>query len=73
MYLKLEWSDTFSYHENWLNSGKEIFEFFLDKKITDKEMWKIFRKNSSKNIIIRWLAYLKNTNTFFKKIFNKIK
>jgi len=23
-----EWSDTFDYYENWLNSGKEIFEFF---------------------------------------------
>ncbi|MFA5934673.1 MAG: methyltransferase domain-containing protein [Candidatus Paceibacterota bacterium] len=72
MYLKLEWSDSFSCFENWLNSGKEIFEFFLDIKITDKEMWRIFRKNSSKNIAFKWLAYLKNTNPLFKNIFNKV-
>ncbi len=73
MYLKLEWTDSFNYMEQWLGNGKEVFEYFLNKKITDKEKWQIYRKNSPRNIIYRWLTYLKNTNIIFSRIFNRIK
>lgn len=61
MVLRLEWSDTFNYFENWLNSGKEIFEFYLNKPITEKQKWAIYRDTQNRPLIIRWLAYIKNT------------
>jgi len=70
MYLKLAWNDTFSFFENWLNSGKEIMEFYLDKKLTEKEVWMLIRKTNPRNSLIRWLSYLKNTNPFFQKLFS---
>lgn len=60
MYLCLEWSDSFNYYENWLNSGKEIFEYYLDRPITEKEKWAIYRDIQNRPLIIRWLAYIKN-------------
>lgn len=60
MYLRLEWSDSFCYFENWLNSGKEIFEYILGRPISEKEKWAIYRDTQDRNIITRWLAYLKN-------------
>lgn len=71
MYLCLEWQDSFSFYENWLNSGKEIFEYYLDQKITDKEMWGIYRKIGTRFFLKEWLSYLKNTHPFFKKIFTR--
>lgn len=61
MYLRLEWSDTFNYFENWLNSGKEIFEFYLNKPISEKQKWAIYRDTQNRPLVIRWLAYIKNT------------
>lgn len=72
MYLKIEWENSFEYWENWLNSGKEIFEYFLNKKLSDKEVWRIFRKVGPKNILIKWLAYIKNTNSIIASWYNKI-
>lgn len=72
MYLCIEWHDSFDYFENWLNSGQEIFEYYLDRPISDKEKWQIFRKVSPRNIVSRWLRYLKNTNPFFSQIFKKV-
>lgn len=60
--LKLEWKDTFDYSENWLNSGKEIFEYYLDRPISEKEKWALFRETSPYPFLSRWLRYLKNTN-----------
>lgn len=60
MRLCLEWSDSFEYFENWLNSGKEIFEYYLDKPISEKQKWAIYRKTQDRPLIIRWLAYIKN-------------
>lgn len=71
MYLCIEWKDTFEYKENWLNSGKEIFEFYLGRPVDEKELWKIFRVVSPRNIISRWLRYLKNTNLFFASMNKK--
>lgn len=73
MYLKLEWNDHFEYTEQWLGNGKEVFEYFLARKITEKEMWRIYRINSPKNIILRWLAYFKNTSPLIQKFYKKIK
>lgn len=61
MYLRLEWSEKFNYFENWLNSGKEIFEFYLNKPISEKQKWAIYRDTQDRPLIIRWLAYIKNT------------
>lgn len=68
MYLCLEWSDNFSVYENWLNSGKEIFEYYLNKPLTEKDVWSIYRKTGTRIFLKEWLSYLKNTNSFFKKI-----
>ncbi|MES2986082.1 MAG: hypothetical protein V4686_03065 [Patescibacteria group bacterium] len=59
MYLRLEWSDSFEYVENFLDSGKLVFEYFLDQKIDEKKKWQLYRKIEPKNIIIRWLKYIK--------------
>lgn len=73
MYLCLEWSDSFLFYENWLNSGKEIFEYYLNKPLTEKDVWKIYRKLGPRNILVEWLSYLKNTNSFAQRIFEAIK
>jgi len=65
MLLKILWKENFEYYENWLNSGKEIFEYYLDKQIQDKEMWRIFRKTQDRNFFIKWLAYFKNISKYF--------
>ena len=70
-YLRIEWSDDFYFYENWLNSGKEMFEYILGKKINDKEKWNIVRKIGCHSYLIGWLKYLKNTNKLIEKIFNK--
>lgn len=69
MYLKIEWVDSFNFYENWMNSGKEIFEFYLNEELTQKKIWNIYRQLSPKNYILSWLSYLKNTNMFFTSIF----
>ncbi len=71
--LRIEWRDSFDYFENWLNSGKEIFEYFLERPITQKEMWRIYRKTQRGNVIVRWLKYFKNTNAFLNALFKKLK
>lgn len=58
MYLKLEWEGDFKFYENWLNSGKEIFEYYLNKKLTDKEVRKVFRDIGPRGFIVEWVAYL---------------
>ncbi len=60
MVLRLEWFDSFDYFENWLNSGKEIFEFYLGRTVTEKQKWTIYRDTQNRPLITRWLAYIKN-------------
>ena len=73
MYLCLEWKDSFSFYENWLNSGKEIFEYYLDTTLTEKDIWAIYRKIGTRIFFKEWLSYLKNTTPLFKKIHTFIK
>jgi hypothetical protein len=70
MVLKLEWKDSFDFFENWLNSGKEIFEYYLGHPITEKEKWRIYRKLSTHGVISAWARYFKNTSPLFNKIFS---
>lgn len=58
--LKIEWSNDFSFFENWLNSGKEMFEFILNRKISQSRMWLIYRKIGISAGLIAWLKYFKN-------------
>lgn len=67
MYLKLEWENDFEYFENFMDSGKLIFEYFLNEKITEKKKWQIYRKIEPKNIVTRWLKYFKRTRIDTKK------
>ncbi len=73
MFLRMEWNDTFDYKENWLNSGREEFEFFLERPITEKEMWAFHRKADSRIFPLNWLSYLKNTNPYFQALFQWFK
>lgn len=73
MYLCLEWSDSFDCYENFLDNGKKVFEFLLEREVTEREKWKIYRKLQDRPFITKWLSYLKNTNSFFNKIFKAIK
>ena len=59
MVLATEWSGSFDYFENWLNSGKETFEYYLNRPITEKEKWRIYRKTYGRNFILNWIAYIK--------------
>lgn len=74
MVLRLEWSDTFNYFENWLNSGQEIFEFYLNRPISEKQKWAIYRDTQNRALFIRQLAYIKNVHykklPFIRKILN---
>ncbi len=69
---KFSWQDNFNFFENWLNSGREIMEYYLDKKISDREMWKYFSKIQGGGIV-NFIKYLKNTNKFVFDIYKKIK
>lgn len=71
--LQILWDDNFLYEENWLADGRAIFEYYQGHNISDKEMWKIFRKTQDRNLVIKWLAYFKNTNKAARKIFDKFK
>jgi len=71
MLLRIEWEDNFSFYENWLLSGKEIFEYYLGRTITEKEMWGLYRKVSPFGPVGAWARYLKNTFPFFEKIWKK--
>lgn len=73
IFLHFEWKDDFQFFENHINDGGEIFEYLLGRKISEKEKWAIYRKCQDRNFIINWLAYFKNTNNFFAKIFQRIK
>lgn len=68
MYLCLNWENSFDFYENWLNSGKEIFEYYLERNITEKETWEIYRKTNPRGFVVGWLSYLKNTIPFLKKV-----
>lgn len=72
MVLKITWEGEFEYFENWIDTGKGIFEFYLEREISDKEVWRIYRKVSPKNLVSRWLRYLKNTNRFAKVVYKKL-
>lgn len=72
MLLRLEWKDSFEYFENWLLSGKEIFEYYLETTITEKEYWSLVRKTSPHNFISAWARYLKNTSKFFGDLYSKL-
>jgi SAM-dependent methyltransferase len=73
MFLCIAWSESFNYFENWLNSGKEIFEYYLNRPVTDKEKWRIYRKTSVKNLLFRWLSYFKNISPLINKGVSKFK
>ncbi len=49
MLLRVEWEDGFQFYENWLLSGKETFEYYLGRKISERENWAIVRKSSPYN------------------------
>ena len=72
MLLRVEWEDSFQFYENWLLSGKETFEYYLGRKISERENWAIVRKSSPYNFLSAWARYLKNTSPFFKKIWRKL-
>lgn len=72
MYLCLEWKGSFSFYENWLNSGKEIFEYYLATPIDEKMKWGIYRMIGPRFFIKEWLSYFKNTNSFVKQVYNKL-
>lgn len=61
-FLKIEWKDSFEYGENWLNSGKEIFEYYLERPVSEKEKWQLYRALSPRPLLIRWLQYAKNVS-----------
>lgn len=73
MLLKLQWQDTFDFYEHWLLSGKEVFEYFLERAISEKEKWNIYRKVSSHNYFVAWLRYFKNTSPLFASLLQKMK
>ena len=73
MKLKLIWNDDFDFHENWLNSGKEMFEYYLDQKISERDKWRLYRKTSPHMFMARWLRYYKNTIPSFNKLNERIK
>jgi hypothetical protein len=69
LFLRLKWSNNFEYYENYLKSGKEEFEYILDRQISENKKWEIFRKIGPNNFFISYLKYLKNTNKMFNRIF----
>jgi len=73
MLLRIKWEGSFGFFENWLASGKDTFEYYLDRPITEKEKWKFFRKASPYSTLGSWARYLKNTSPLFAKIYSKIK
>jgi len=72
MLLRIEWQDKIEFFENWLLSGKEIFEYYLDKSITENERWSIVRRTSPHNYFSSWARYLKNVSPFFAKVYSKL-
>jgi hypothetical protein len=72
MLLRVEWKDSFDFYENWLNSGKEIFEYYLGHEITEKEKWRLYRKVSPYGFFSSWARYLKNTSPFFNDLYLKL-
>ena len=73
MYLCLGWENSFNFYENWLNSGKEIFEYYLNKPVSEKKKWSLYRRLGSRGFIKEWLSYLKNTNGRVNKYFKMLK
>lgn len=71
MLLRIEWDGKFNFFENWLLSGKEIFEYYLDRPVSEKERWSIVRKTSPFNFISSWLRYLKKTSALTDKMVKK--
>lgn len=71
--LQAEWQDSFDYSENWLADDKAIFEYYLNRPITNKERWKIRRQVGPRNFIVEWLAYFKNTSPAAGRMFKKWK
>lgn len=73
MLLRIVWEDDFLFFENWLLSGKQVFEYYLEREISEKEKWKIYRKTSPFGFIGSWARYFKHTSPFFQKIAGLIK
>jgi hypothetical protein len=71
--LKFEWDGNFDYFENWLDSDKAMFEYLLDKKITDNEKWDILRRTGPHCWLVGWLKYFKNSSPGFGKLVESIK
>jgi len=72
-FLQCLWEGSFNYFENHLGSGKEIFEYYLGRKISEKEKWALYRKVDPRNFFVRWASYLKNVNIISKSSFDKAK
>lgn len=71
-YLQCVWEDSFSYKENFLGSGQAVFEYYLNKKITEKEKWVLYRKLDPRSFVLSWLSYFKNATLIGKNIFTYI-
>lgn len=71
MLLRIVWEDQFDFFENWLLSGKDVFEYYLDEEINEKRKWALYRKVSPHNLISAWLRYIKNTNPLVKRLLTK--
>lgn len=73
MLLRLEWEGDFQVNENWLGSGREIFEYYLDKKISDSEYWALVRKISPHGFVSRWFRYLKQVSPWVGRMYARYK
>ncbi len=73
MLLRVEWKDSIEFFENWLLSGKDIFEYYLERSVTEKERWALVRKTSPHNFFSAWARYLKNTSPFFNNLYSKLR
>lgn len=72
-FLQCEWKDSFSYGENFLITGQQIFEYHLGRTISEKEKWYLYRKLDPRGLVKRWLSYFKNTTKIGRTIFDKIR
>lgn len=72
MLLRIEWQESIEFFENWLLSGKEIFEYYLGRPITEKEKWRLYRKTSPYNYLSAWARYLKNTSPLLQKLYSRL-
>jgi len=71
--LQCVWHDSFEFFENYLVNGPEVFEYYLDRPVDEKEKWLLYRKLDSRNIFIRWASYFKNTNPTLGRLIRQLR